>query len=71
MIQIAAKPYRILLWKSDRDRADAATLQLDLDSREEAIAVFETHRDAGQYRMGLLIEWHKVSGIWNLLDRYP
>lgn len=43
---------------------------MDFDSAEEARAEFERYKSETVYRSGILMEFHKVSEEWNLLDRF-
>jgi hypothetical protein len=43
---------------------------MDFDTEEQARAEFEKYRDGSLYRSGILLEFHKVSQEWNLLDKF-
>jgi hypothetical protein len=70
MIHALSKRYQLILWVDEGGDRDRAALRLDFDDRETAMARLESERDGGRYRTGLLMEWHKVSGVWELVDRF-
>jgi hypothetical protein len=71
MIHVQLKRYQLVLWET-ADRGGAApALQLDFDAVEEARAAFDNHRRAGHYLAGIMIEWHKTTSEWSLVDRFP
>ena len=71
MIHVQSKRYRVVLWESeDRSSAEPA-LRLEFDRLAEADAEFEKLQRAGRYPAGILIEWLKDSGDWELVRKYP
>ncbi len=71
MIHIQAMQYQVVLWE-DSDRVSGGpALRLDFDSLEAARQAYEAHRQEGTYRSGVIMEWHKQSGIWDLVEQYP
>ncbi|HEY9011742.1 MAG TPA: hypothetical protein VIN06_12055 [Devosia sp.] len=70
MIQVSNKKYQISLWMSEEHRADPA-LRMEFDDLHDARAEFVRHRQSGTYRSGILYEWRKVSGSWDLVERFP
>lgn len=71
MIHTLQKPFQVVLWETEERSSDGAAMRLDFDSLEEARADFDAQRLAGHFRTGVLLEWHKVSGQWELLDLFP
>jgi hypothetical protein len=69
MITVENKRFQVALWTNE-DRAGPG-FKLQFDSLAEAVAEFDRHRGAGLYRSGILYEWHKVSALWELIDRFP
>ena len=71
MIQSQTKPYQLVLWQNaDRSGSEPA-LRLEFDRLDEAQEAFGAARQQGAYGAAVLMEWHKVSGVWDLMDQYP
>lgn len=70
MIHGLSKRYQLILWEAGGNDDESAAMRLDFDDRASALARLDTERGSGRYRSGLLMEWHKVSGVWELVDRF-
>jgi hypothetical protein len=68
---VQPKRYQITLWMGEDRRDSAAALHMSFDTLEQAEREFEAHRLTGNFKVGILMEWHRRSGIWNLLSKYP
>lgn len=71
MIQVSNKKYQISLWTSEDHRGADPALRMEFDDLRDAQAEFERQKQSGAYRSGILFEWRKVSGTWDLLERFP
>ena len=71
MIHTQSKRYQIVLWATENRHGSDPALRLVFDRREDGEAALQAQRNAGSYRSGILMEWDKMSGTWDLLDRYP
>lgn len=71
MIQVPSKPYQIVLWTGVEHADTTPALRMEFDSLEEAVAEFEKQRETGLHRSGILYQWRRHSGSWDLLRRYP
>jgi hypothetical protein len=71
MIQVSNKKYQISLWADEDHRGADPALRMEFDDLRDARAEFLRQRQAGAYRSGILYEWRKLSGSWDLLERFP
>lgn len=71
MIHVQAKQYQVVLWENADRFSGGPALRLDFDTLEAARAEFDAHRETGKYQAGVILEWHKLSGISDLVDQYP
>lgn len=71
MIHIVPKPYQVVLWRAENRLSQDPALRMDFQTLDEAMAALGDHQASGFYRVGVLLEWRKQSGIWNLIARYP
>ena len=69
MIQVQAKRYQIMFWEL-ASRDGPAALLIEFDAIEEARREFTRLRDSGLYGTGVMMEWRKETGEWNLLERF-
>jgi len=69
LISIQHKRFQVVLWETE-DRS-GSSLHLEFDTLEEARAALEAQQQLHRYRTGILMEWHKMSGVWNLIARFP
>jgi hypothetical protein len=70
MIHGLSKRYQLILWEAEGNDDESAAMRLDFDDRASALARLDAERSGVRYRTGLLMEWHKVSGVWELVERY-
>lgn len=71
MIHVQAKQYQVLLWEHPDRMSGGPALRCDFDTLDAARQEYETHRLGGRYLAGMILEWHKHSGIWDLVEQYP
>ena len=71
MIHLETKRYHIVMWEQEDRSGAAAAMKLEFDSRAEATAAFDTERQRGRYRAGILFQWLKDTDDWELIDRFP
>jgi hypothetical protein len=71
MIHVQAQQYQVVLWENVDRLSGGPALRLDFDTLESAEAALQAHRQDGKYVSGVILEWHKHSGIWDLVDQYP
>lgn len=70
MIQAPTKPFQLALWALAEHGATAPALRMEFDSLDASRAEFERQRQSGLYRSGILFQWRKASGSWDLLERF-
>ena len=71
MIHTQSKRYQLVLWTTEDRRGSEPALKMEFDFREDGQAALDAQRAAGFYRSGILMEWDRDYGTWDLLDRYP
>jgi hypothetical protein len=71
MIQLLQKKYQLVLWPTQHRSSEAIALRIDFDDLAEARAKLDAGRRSGEYSSGLLMEWHKQSGVWDLIEQFP
>lgn len=71
MIQLQNKRFQVVLWISDDRKGAEPALRLECDTLAEAEAAFREQQQSGTYRSGILMEWHKHAGSWDLLASFP
>lgn len=70
MIQTQSKRYQISLWLTQDRSGPGPALRLEFDNVEEARAEFERQKRHELYQSGILLEFHKVSQEWSLIDQF-
>ncbi len=71
MIHTPKKRYQVVFWETEDRSNSAHALHVDFETLEQARREFEAHIRSGRYRTGILMEWHKISGDWDLLEMFP
>lgn len=71
MIHTPKKRYQVVFWETENRADSVGTVHADFESLEQARLEFEAQVKSGHYRSGILMEWHKISGEWDLVEMFP
>jgi hypothetical protein len=71
MIHTPDKPFQVALWAGEEHGATAPALRMEFDTLDAAQAEFQRQQRSGEYRSGILFQWRKTGGTWDLLERFP
>jgi hypothetical protein len=71
MIQLQPKQYQLVLWQTEDRSPESVAMRLDFDDLAEAKTELHARRELGEHHCGVLMQWQKASGIWELIEQFP